>query len=704
MRAYVMRQTGGRNGLVSPEWRAGAAVTALVCSVPAGSATIESLPEQTPTTTSDFELRAQVSHALAAQYELGEEIGRGGMGIVYRARDRRLKRMVAVKLLPPELAYRSDIRSRFMREAETAAQLSHPNIVPIFTVSEDEKVVYFIMAYVEGDNLARILHLRGRMDPEEVRRILQDVASALAYAHARGVVHRDIKPDNILIDAESGRVMVTDFGIARAVTETAGARLTATGMALGTPAYMSPEQAAGDREIDGRTDIYALGVLGYQMLCGELPFQASSTPAMLVKHLSETPRPISDMCGDLPEDLARAVMLCLEKNPDDRFASASSLLLALQGGDIPPRSADWAVPLGTTATRRGAGTSPVPGIRPPGSYLPAPIPAPSRAPVPAPSNEELARWNVPVVRRFRRKLAPYLAFSAVAIPGAMFTGFDALLPATVFWGVYIAIQYSKLWSAGYDWRDVFRQPRDRLLVDVAADTLDDARAIFDAEKRDQLRERARARRRMLGDGGADTRGVSTGSVGTRGTARSPAATRATRGELPQVTRARAERDEIHRLLDALPDDDREMLREVAPSADALFDRVEALAQSVTALEQQDPARELSAVDREIGELEAQANPLETAASEQRVRRLAALRRGRRGLLDRRARRDDSRNKLESCRIALENMRLDLLRLHSGTQSYQNVTLVAEQAMQLARELDNYVQAVDESARIGAGAR
>jgi serine/threonine protein kinase len=632
-------------------------------------------------TTSDFELRTQVSRALAAGYELEEEIGRGGMGIVYRARDRRLKRMVAVKLLPPELAYRSDIRSRFLREAETAAQLNHPNIVPIYTVGEDDKVVYFIMAYVQGDNLAKVLSTHGRTDWDETRRILRDVADALAYAHARKVIHRDIKPDNILIDAETGRVWVTDFGIARAVTETAGSRLTATGMALGTPAYMSPEQAAGDRELDGRSDLYSLGVVGYQLLCGELPFNAPNTPAMLVKHLSETPRPISDLCPNLPSDLARAVMLCLEKNPEDRFPTAAALVVALEGGAF-PRSAEW--PLRSTAERD------VPQQRP--SY-----PVATRRPAELQSAqvaEDVSRWNAPIVRKFRKKLAPYIAVNAVLLPLGLFTGFDPGVPIFAVWSVILAIQYSKLWAAGYDWRDVFRQPRDRLFVDVAGETFDEARAIFDRTKRAEIRERARTRPPVRGG-----RERVTSPVPVRSADTSPA-----RRETPEVARARADRDEIHRLLDALPEQDRDLIRDVGPSADALFERIQALAASVSTLERHDIASELVETDREINDLEARANPLEYEASEQRVRRLAALRRRRRGLVELRRRRDDSRAKLESCRIAMQNVRLDVLRLHSGTQSYQNVTLVAEQAMQLARDVDSFVHAVDESARATVAAR
>src|ERR671919_2203453 len=160
----------------------------------------------------DLELRALVDRALSSSYEIGDELGRGGMGIVYRAKDRRLKRTIAIKVLPPELSYRSEIRTRFLREAETAAQLSHPNIVPIYTVDEQSGLVFFVMAYISGDNLAKRLHDNGVLGVDETRRILREVADALAYAHDRGVVHRDIKPDNILLDQTSGRPLVTDFG------------------------------------------------------------------------------------------------------------------------------------------------------------------------------------------------------------------------------------------------------------------------------------------------------------------------------------------------------------------------------------------------------------------------------------------------------------------------------------------------------------
>src|SRR5687768_17224887 len=272
-------------------------------------------------------LYERVLSAIGTQYSLEDEIGRGGMSVVYRARDMRLNRSVAIKVLPPDLAHDAGVRARFTREAQTAAQLSHAHIVPIYDVGERDGIAYIVMAMLTGGNLATLLAHEHRLPVEEARRFLREVADALDHAHQRGVIHRDIKPDNILIDHESGRALVTDFGIAWAME--AASRLTATGIAVGTPTYMSPEQAVGERALDGRSDIYSLGVVAYQMLTGRVPFTASNSMALLLKHVTEHPRPIQELRPDTPTAMSNAIERALLKSPEDRWPTAASLREAL---------------------------------------------------------------------------------------------------------------------------------------------------------------------------------------------------------------------------------------------------------------------------------------------------------------------------------------------------------------------------------------
>jgi serine/threonine protein kinase len=282
-------------------------------------------------------LRTRVQQAVSGSYIIEGEIGRGGMAVVYQARETKLRRTVALKVLPPDLAFRADVRARFVREAQTAAGLNHPNIVPIYAVDERDGMVFFAMSLIHGETLATRLIREPRPPLPFVESVLTQVADALAYAHTSGVVHRDIKPDNILIDGETGRATVTDFGIARALE--GGARLTQTGIAVGTPAFMSPEQATGDREIDGRSDVYSLGIVGYLMLAGRLPFEASSTPAMLVKHVSAPPHPLREYRPDAPPAIVAVIEKCLAKKPEDRWLSAAALRdavrVAMKNGDAP---------------------------------------------------------------------------------------------------------------------------------------------------------------------------------------------------------------------------------------------------------------------------------------------------------------------------------------------------------------------------------
>jgi serine/threonine-protein kinase len=264
--------------------------------------------------------------ALAGEYSLERELGRGGMGIVFLARDVQLERDVAIKVLPSHLASSSASRERFLREARTAAGLSHPNIVPIHRVGEAGGFVFFVMSYVEGETLGERLRARGPLPPDDAARVMREVAWALAYAHGRGIVHRDVKPDNILLEAGTGRALVTDFGIAF------GGRNpdpdTIPGKITGTAHFMSPEQAAGG-PVDGRSDLYALGVVGYLAVSGRLPFEASNLPAVLVRQATEKAESVARVAPGLPPALAATIDRCLARDPAQRFADGEAMAAAL---------------------------------------------------------------------------------------------------------------------------------------------------------------------------------------------------------------------------------------------------------------------------------------------------------------------------------------------------------------------------------------
>jgi serine/threonine-protein kinase len=270
---------------------------------------------------------ALVREALAAEYEVVRELGRGGMAIVYQAKEHQLDRDVAIKVLPMSLTFDTELVERFQREARTAAKLAHPRIIPIYRVGRMGKVIFFVMKFVRGGSLGSLLQARGRLPPGEIIPLLGDVAEALDHAHEHGIVHRDIKPDNIMFD-EIGHCVVTDFGIAKAAT---GTRLTGTGMSIGTPHYMSPEQVRA-QAIDGRSDIYSLGVVGYQALAGSVPFDGEDAFQIGFKHISEPPPP-----PPLPtpehEALFGVLRRMLAKDPAARLQTGADVLAALGLGD-----------------------------------------------------------------------------------------------------------------------------------------------------------------------------------------------------------------------------------------------------------------------------------------------------------------------------------------------------------------------------------
>jgi hypothetical protein len=267
-----------------------------------------------------------LQRAVAGRYSLERELGRGGMGIVFLARDVALDRFVAIKLLPPALAEDLTVPGRFLREARTAAGLAHPHIVPIHAVEEQGGLVYFVMGFVEGETLGARVRRDGPLPPADVMRIVQEVAWALGHAHAHGVVHRDVKPDNVLLERETGRALVTDFGIARSAETNESP---SSGAVRGTPQYMSPEQVMG-AAVDGRTDLYALGATAFFAATGRPPFESDTVAGLLAKHAGERPPPVTRFAPHLPTKFAGAVDRCLEKDPGARFGNAEELVAEIR--------------------------------------------------------------------------------------------------------------------------------------------------------------------------------------------------------------------------------------------------------------------------------------------------------------------------------------------------------------------------------------
>jgi serine/threonine protein kinase len=624
-------------------------------------------------------LESRLAEALGSAYTIEGEIGRGGMGVVYRARDERLKRPVAIKVLPPDLAFRPDIRQRFMREAETAARLSHPNIVPIHSVGDINDLAYFVMGLVDGESLALRLKRRGRLSIEEARRVMRESADALSAAHAQGVIHRDVKPDNILLEGTRGRVMVTDFGIAKALSAEGGT-LTEAGVAIGTPAFMSPEQAAGDGEIDGRSDLYSLGVVAYQMLTGELPFQANSVAALLMKQISESPVAVDRKRPETPTELSQTVMRCLEKDPQDRWPTADALRRALETGTYtapPPRAGKKPrrAESPKTGTRKSADRD---AMHPDDARdwiasRRGEAPAPRRSSQARPLSrregrrserldkkeqeereiEELAKkTGEPVmITRFRHKVATYAAVNGMLMLVSTVGGahFPWYLVAG-FWGIGIARDYAKLWTSGYSWRDVVNRP-------PAADAFE-----------------------LKSGKGAATRALN-----------APITAQEFGRHAAGIEQARSDRAAMLSMLERLSKSERALLPEIVPTVDQLLERATDLARSLAALERDIDDSQVEKIDARLAAFELDPSSLDSE------RRQTLLQQQKQKIEQLVARRSRLGEQLESCLIHMQNMRFDLLRLRSSgvADALGDLTNATQQARALSRDVDVAISAARE---------
>ena len=630
-------------------------------------------------------MRDRVIAAVGEQYEIQAEIGRGGMAVVYRAMDLRLRRKVALKVLPPEFAFREDVRRRFQREAEMAARLSHPNIVPIYAVDERGGIVYFVMALVEGESLATLLARTPRLPVPAARRILHDVADALYYAHQHGVIHRDIKPDNILLDSESGRPMVSDFGIARAA-ETDG-QLTVTGVAVGTPAYMSPEQSLGERELDGRSDIYSLGVVGYQMLAGELPFKASNTPAMMMKHVSTIPLPMRERRADAPAALCAAIDRSLAKRPEDRWPTAAAFRDAVDARDVdveawrhPVGDAREAlpVPLAPPAAREIVRALPVPPSVPP---LPVPV---LQYPLSRQERRRLRREGFedlidnfrqrPLherIMRFRGSLVSTVTMIGVLATVNILTsrGFPWVIFPAFALSMGVWRQWTRLWAEGVTWSQVWGPQ--------AAKNIAAARA-------------ATAQHVAPGAPGAPPALAAPDTDALAAKLSTPPVLAGPHGAA--VRRAAADRATVMSVVESLAKTDRDLIPDVVPTVNALAERVASVAHLLTDLDADASPRKLMELDAHIAKVKG-----EPESSPDHERRLALLERQRTSLAELGARRARLAGQLESAGIALQNLKYDLLKLRSsGVQSaIGDVNSATIEARALSKEIGHVLEAADE---------
>ena len=630
-------------------------------------------------------LRDRVVAAVGDRYLVEIELGRGAASVVYRATDAALKRRVALKVLPPERAADASTRERFRREAEMAARLSHPSIVPIHAVDERDGLPYVVMAFVDGESLEERLARAPRPPLAEVRRILVDIADALAYAHSRGIVHRDVTPGNIMLEAGTGRPLLTDFGIARAASE--HPRLTAVGIAIGTPAYMAPEQALGDSEVDGRADIYSLGVVGWQMIAGAAPFESPTTLGMLMKQVAEPVPALASRRPDVPFDLATAIERALAKTPDDRWGDAAQFRDALREGAVPRQPAPVAHVAHTP--RSGERAAVRPAAWPPG-YVPLRQPArvdasPAQAALDAreqvrlriEEEEDVRLWGRLTAlsdraRAFRRAFLVTAGISSLVVFTPEFPPFVVLPVYTLISSFGLRRRMRSLRSEGLRIRDVLRGHLGPALGSARASSRPSGSASAPppheqiVAARSLVRATATPRDRVPPEEIARLapRDVLEGPYGDA------------------VRQAASDRLAIRDAIGRLEAVDREMLPDIEPTVSALVDRVASLAQTMHRLDSglsvglsHEIADRLMAVRRE-------------PATEERDRRVALLERQEETVRDLEARRAALGSRLDSAAMALRTLRLDLVRLRaSGVgASMDEVSHATQEARALSRDI------------------
>jgi len=641
----------------------------------------------------DKPLVQRLKEALGETYTIEGEIGRGGMGVVYRARDERLQRRVAIKVLPPELAFQQEIRERFTREAQTAARLQHPHIVPIHDVGEGNGLVYFVMGLVEGESLGGRIRRRGKLPPEEARRIMKETADALSAAHAVSVIHRDIKPDNILLEGTRGRVMVTDFGIAKALSAGSGATLTGVGVAIGTPSYMSPEQAAGERDVDGRSDLYSLGVVTYQMLTGELPFTAPTVAGILMKQITEPAPVLHEVHREIPEDLSLAVSRCLEKDPESRWSTADQLRRALESRTVsgyrPTMTGTRAPSPGTSAAARTRRTAtdrarPAPLVggptRRPIGAPPARLPRPGA--VGQANNQGRAlggqwvrndegRWvrkteqedlvadtgEPAIVQRVRGQFAKWATVTGGCFLINLATGLDGpwFLFVAAGMGFPLLKGYASLWQAGYTWRDVLNRP-------PAPDAI-----------------------QAPGAKGAKV-------VKGRKTIPLPPATEFGPHH-EAVKQVHTDRAAILTLVEKLSPSDREMLKDtdIVATTEGLYQKAIDMARALHDMDSNFGIEGVERIEQRLAECK------EAPPSEERDRRQMLLEKQLQTASDLASRRQGIADRVESSVLAMQNLRFDLLRLRSAGVGavIGDLTQATQQARALSRDVDMAIAAASE---------